>query len=162
MDEEKILREIDPVRNAMLHARDRNRRWRRQAGIRGNTSPYQVRPAPTPEHYHILYHVPSEGVMIPHYAELFMEQRDVYQRMKDMADASEPNTEYYDSGEIMIETPLHGRTGQFRVILEAARCVRRACRPNLPRAEKKRGLLLLPGADDETVKVTEVSGMEDL
>lgn len=166
MDHSKLITDTDEVRKSMNAARERNRKWRRKNGERSMLSPYgDFRPAPTPEHYHIIYSVPAEGVAIPYMAEVFMEEKEVYARIKEMGDASEPNTEWYDDGSAQIETRLHGRTGMWRVILEPTRCIRRSCRPNLPREAKKGSLVLLPGATkgsgedaDITVIMKEVPG----
>jgi len=143
MNEEQT--QNDELRRAALAARERSRALRAVMESRSlhDIRQHAARPQPTPEHYHILYHVPSENVVIPHYGEVFATQREVYLRMQEMGLASEPNTEWYDEGLVGIETTLHGRSGLWWLILEPARCVRSQCRRNLPRDFVKRRLVLL-------------------
>jgi hypothetical protein len=141
----------------MKLARARNRAHRRALGQKSGQSPFAVKPAPTPEHYHILYNVPKADVAIPHWAELFTDLKDLYIRMKEMGDASEPNTEWYDDGRVGIETTLHGRTGLWWIVLEPARCVRTQCRAPLARMQQKKRLVLLPGTNPKKPVFLEAS-----
>lgn len=139
----------DELRRAALAARERSRALRAMMESRPTYDEavrhVLARPTPTPEHFHIIYHVPSENLAIPHYGDLFATQREVYERMHEMGLESEPNTEWYEEGLVGIETTLHNRTGLWWVILEAARCIRSQCRPNLPKNFGKRRLMLVPG-----------------
>jgi hypothetical protein len=137
----------DELRRAALAARERSRALRammESRSVNEMTLKGIGRPRNTPEHYHIIYHVPRENIAIPYYKEPFATQHDVYKRMQEMGLDSEPNTEWYEEGLVGIESTLHGRSGLWWIILEPARCVRSACRQYMTREFAKRRLILLP------------------
>lgn len=147
MDE--TLTQNDALRRAALAARERSRVLRATMEARSQHEGFKgllkfPRSQNTPEHYHIIYHVPSENLAIPYFQEIFATQHDVYERMQQMGLESEPNTEWYEEGLIGIETTLHGRTGLWWMLLEPARCIRSACRQFMSREFRKRRLLILP------------------
>lgn len=140
----------DGLRRAALAARERSRALRNMMGARASNESLLRgigRPRNAPEHYHIIYHVPSENLAIPYYKEPFATQHDVYERMQEMGLDSEPNTEWYEEGLVGIETTLHGRSGLWWIILEPARCIRSACRQYITREFVKRRLILLPNEE---------------
>lgn len=142
----------DELRRAALAARERSRVLRATMEARSQHYGFrdllkQPRPRNTPEHYHIIYHVPSENLAIPYYKEVFASQQEVYTRLQEKGLESEPNTEWYEEGLVGIETTIHGRTGLWWILLEPARCIRSACRSNLPRDFAKRRLILLQNED---------------
>jgi hypothetical protein len=148
----ETLTQNDELRRAALAARERSRVLRATMEARSeNDGALQklARPfrRPTPEHYHIIYHVPSENLAIPYYKQVFATQREVYERLQEMALESEPNTEWYEEGLVGIETTLHGRAGLWWLLLEPACCIRSACRTHLPKDFARRRLVLLHNED---------------
>jgi hypothetical protein len=137
------------LRTKALATREKNRRIRRLEGKRGPG--VYPRPVRTPEHFHIAYHLPSDNIVIPYFAEVFATQKDAYSRVKDLGDEAEPETEWYENGLVGIETPIHGRSGLWWVVLEVTRCVRSGCRPYLPRDLKLRQMVVLPDAEPVAV-----------
>jgi len=134
------------VRRAIRRAIKANRELMRRPIAQAD--PNQIikpRAIPSPEHYHIIYH--SGGASIPHLAEVFADAKSVYIRLGDVAERAAPNSEYYDDGSVGVETTLAGRTGLHWVRLEPVGCIRAGCLMNLPRAMRKRSLILLPGQD---------------
>lgn len=106
------------------------------------------RATPSPEHYHIVYNVPKENLSIPHMTKLYVSSRDAYQAIYDLGQQAEPNTEYYDeTGQIGIETRLHGRADLWWIVLEVAACIRSSCTKPLEKMQQKRRLILLPEDD---------------
>jgi hypothetical protein len=104
--------------------------------------------APSPEHYHIVYHVPKDEIAIPNYREVFISSREAYQKIHDMAKQAEPRVEWYDDGQVGLETRLHGRADLWWIVLEVAACIRSKCTRTLERKDLKRRLILLPGEKD--------------
>jgi len=148
--EEMLRRTNEALREAGQRASRRNRAERRARGEGSGLGPYgNLRPAPTPEHHHIVYHVVSgdEPASVPYYKEAWMNVRDAYVRVAEMGRESEPNTEWYDDGRVQIETTVHGRTGLYRILLEVVRCVRTQCRQYLPKDVRRRELLVIPKSD---------------
>lgn len=139
----------DALRRAALAARERSRILRETMGNRTLAGLVPNRRPPTPEHYHLIYHVPSENLAIPYYAEVFATAREAYERMHQMGLESEPNTEWYDEGLIGIETTVHGRTGLWWLLIEPARCIRSACRQFMTKDFRRRQLILV--RDEEVV-----------
>lgn len=103
------------------------------------------RAQPSPEHHHIIYHVPKEGLSIPHFEEVFLDSKSAYQRLKETADKSNGNCEFYDDGRVGVETRLHGRTDLWWVILEVAACIRSSCAKNVGKLQQRGRLIILPG-----------------
>lgn len=137
----------DDLRRAALAARERSRAVRAMMESRSVNEKMLRgfgRPKNTPEHYHIIYHVPSENLAIPYYTEIFATQHEVYTRMQQRGLESEPNTEWYEEGLVGIESTLHGRAGLWWLLLEPARCIRSACRQFMTRDFVKRRLIILP------------------
>lgn len=120
------------LRAAMRRAFFEQRKQHRQVGPDGLWTPTGTtlsKAAPSPEHYHVLYHVPKDDRTIPDFSRVYRTAREAYQKIFDMAQQAEPNVEYYDeNGTIGIETRLHGRSDLWWVILEVAACIRSGCR----------------------------------
>jgi len=132
------------LRTAALTQRARNRAERRAGS--GADRPRKLRLPPTPEHFHIAYHVPAENIVIPYFREVFETQREAYLRVQAMGTEAEPQTEWYENGLVGIETTLHGRSGIWWVVLEVTKCVRPDCRPHLSKQLCRQQLVLLPGS----------------
>ncbi len=98
--------------------------WRRLKMYEVKDRPAEL-PADIPEHWHVTY----EGV--PDFKRIFLKSSDAYWEVKLLGEKSEPNTEWYEDGRVMIETRLHDRTGLHKVILEVVACTRRACRARI-------------------------------
>src|SRR6266540_1414180 len=64
-------------------------------------------PLPSQLHYHVIYHVPAEGVSIPHWKMCFLTPNAVREHIAELGQKAEPNTEWYEDGQVGIETPLH-------------------------------------------------------
>jgi hypothetical protein len=141
----------EPLRSAALAVRERNRAYRRQYGREGKPAGVHPRPARTPEHYHIAYHVPADNIVIPYFQEVFETSHAVYARLKEMGQEAEPRTEWYDNGLVGIETTLAGRSGSWWVVLEACRCVRSSCRPFLSKSLRKKQMLIVPDLPEQPV-----------
>lgn len=103
---------------------------------------------PSPEHYHLVYNVPKEGVSIPHYADVYVTSREAYGKIWEIAQQAEPNVEYSDDGRVGLETRLHGRADLWWVVLEVAACIRSACTKTIDRGKLKKRLILLTGERD--------------
>lgn len=100
---------------------------------------------PSPEHYHVVYTVPKEEVDVPHFAEIHWSSKSAYQKIFDMAQQAEPNTEWYDDGSVAFETRLHGRADLWWLRLSVAACIRSSCRSQIARNNRKSSLIVLPG-----------------
>jgi hypothetical protein len=139
------------VRKAGQKAITRNRASRRKirkAGSwDGRTSSGLIipDPEPSPEHYHIIYHVPADDISIPRWDTLYSTLKEANEYVRDLGQKAEPNVEWYEDGRVGIETPMHGRSGLFWIVLEVAACIRSACVATLRRDKLKRSLILLPG-----------------
>lgn len=132
------------LRRAALAARERSRVLRESMGNPSALAGLvKARRPPTPEHFHLIYHVPSENLAIPYYSEIFATAREAYERMHQMGLESEPNTEWYDEGMVGIETRVHSRAGLWWILLEPARCIRSACRPLMTKDFRRRQLVLV-------------------
>ena len=146
------------LRQEGLIARDRNRAWRRQGGGQGGHAGrgplVGSRPARTPEHFHISYHVPADNIVIPYYPEIYVTAREAYVRVHAMGQEAEPQTEWYENGLVGIETSLNGRSGHWWIVLEVTRCVRSGCRPYLPKDLKKRQMVVVRDATSEMPALT--------
>lgn len=92
---------------------------------RGGPLPAPISAFPSPEHYHLCY--TYDGMAFPHLALAFPSTRSAYVEIARLGTESEPNTEWYDDGRIMIETTIHGRSGLFRLILHVAACMNKQC-----------------------------------
>jgi hypothetical protein len=103
-------------------------------------------PEPSPEHYHIIYHVPKEGLSLPRWNTLYVTLKEAREYIFDLGLKAEPRAEFYENGQVGIETPMHGREGLFWIVLEVAACIRPACLQNFDRARMKRSLVLMPGS----------------
>jgi hypothetical protein len=103
-------------------------------------------PEPSPEHYHIIYHVPKEGLSLPRWNTLYVTLKEAREYIFDLGLKAEPRAEFYENGQVGIETPMHGREGLFWIVLEVAACMRSACMQNLERSKLKRSLVLMPGS----------------
>ncbi len=90
------------------------------------------------EHYHVCFEIVGTGKVMPFFQVAFPTPRAAFMQLKQMGDDSEPNTEWGQDGRILIETPLAGRSGMFRVICSVARCLARKC------SHKKKSGLILP------------------
>lgn len=73
-------------------------------------------------HYHIMYD------SVVHWKVVYETQTLAYQEVKRIGEESEPNTEWYEEGPVLIETPLPGRTGLHRVLLQVVPCYLSKCR----------------------------------
>lgn len=133
------------LRQAIREARRANQEYRQQANTGDGL--YIPRAIPSPEHYHIIYHVPKDSISIPNYREVFVCSRDAYARLQDTA-LQAKHVEYYENGQIGVETPIHGRTGLWWIRLEVAACIRSTCANSVDRARRKRQLMLLPGTEE--------------
>lgn len=139
-------REDAEVRAALVRAANFQRR---QFKLLQSLSPKgpapRIQAEPSPEHYHLIYNVPKDGISIPHFQELYVTSREGYQKIHEMAREAEPNVEWYEDGQVGFETRLHGRTDQWWIVLEVAACIRSTCGKTLARKDQKRKLILLPG-----------------
>ena len=134
------------LRLAARAARDRQRAARRHGpGLTG----HKHGPA-TEEHYHVVYHVPSENIAIPYFKETFGTAREGYLKIAELGQRAEPHVEWYEDGEVGFETYIPGRAGWFWVVVEIMGCVRRRCLQNLPRELRKRHFRFVPD-DGEVV-----------
>ena len=112
------------------------------------TTAHTPKAAPSPEHYHIIYNVPKDGLSIPDMNRVYVTSKEAYQKIWDTAQQAEPNVEYYDeNGTIGIETRLHGRADLWWIVLEVAACIRSKCLKTLNREQQKRKLVLVPGME---------------
>lgn len=91
------------------------------------------------EHYHLCFQIVGETEMMPMFQMAYPTPRTAYIEVKRLGEESEPNTEWGQDGRVQIETPLAGRTGLWRVIIQVAGCQAKRCQ-----AKKKRSGLLLP------------------
>ncbi len=132
---------------AIRQNRKDRRRFKKQGRFDGVTASGIIVPDPLPSqlHYHVIYHVPAEGVSIPHWKMCFLTPNAVREHIAELGQKAEPNTEWYEDGQVGIETSLHGRTGLWWVILQAAGCDRSTCAPSVKREQTKRALILMPG-----------------
>lgn len=130
------------LRAAVRRAAKLNKRYLKAFEGGGRLPPM---PQPSPEHYHIVYHVPKEELTIPHFRDIYVSSKDAYQRIHDVAQEAEPNVEWYEDGSIGIETTLHGRADLWWIIMSVAPCVASQCSSALARTKRKRQLILLPG-----------------
>lgn len=150
MTPEEFVR-LNNLQKQMKRASRQNRESRRKvtkAGLFDHRTASGIivpDPEPSPEHYHIIYHVPKEGLSIPHWQTPYIEAHDAWEEMKRVGQLSEPNTEWYEDGQVGIETTMHDRTGLFWVILQAAACIRSTCAPAVRRENVKRSLVVMPG-----------------
>jgi hypothetical protein len=87
---------------------------------------------PSPEHYHLIYHVPKDSVSVPDFKRRFEKSKPAYQAIFDMAQQAEPNVEYYDDGTIGMEMRMHGRAGLTWVVMEVGACMRNGCGGKTP------------------------------
>jgi hypothetical protein len=111
-------------KRALKHAAREQRRFQTLGGL--NTEPGLIAP-PRPSHYHIAYELPAEQRLVVHFTKGYDTQRQAYAAVHAMGEASEPQTEWYEDGRVMIETTLHGRSGLFRIILRVAACINKKC-----------------------------------
>lgn len=121
----------EQLRRAAQAARRRNKRLRQsleggdfEGALRLVSSNNQK-----PAHYHIIYHVLSENLVIPHFRVAFRTQKAAMLRLWELGRESEPQTEWYDNGMVGIETPMPGRAGLWWIQLEVAGCVAQGCHP---------------------------------
>jgi hypothetical protein len=149
MSDEQIQKSNDLLRRAAKRSAIRIKETRRRIEEQGLGSlwlPEKYRqPEPAEEHYHVVYAVPKDNLRIPGFGEVFMTARDCYARIKEMGDAGEPQTEWYDDGRVGIETTLHGRVGLWWIEMEVAPCIASKCVKNMTRNQRKRRLVLLKG-----------------
>lgn len=106
---------------------------------------YIPKAAPSPEHYHIIYHVPKDGLSIPHFKEVYTTSREAYVKIHEMAQEAEPNVEWYEDGQVGFETRLYGRADMWWLVLEVAACIRSACTKIMQKNAMRGKLILLPG-----------------
>jgi hypothetical protein len=104
----------------------------------------------TQEHYHLIYHVPTENLSIPYFKDVYPTAREAYLRVAELGRQAEPRTEWFDDGEVGFETKLPGRMGLYWVVVEVTGCIRGACRQFMTREMLKRTLVIVP-EDGETV-----------
>ena len=102
---------------------------------------------PSPEHYHIIYHIPKDGLSIPHYGEVFLESKQAYERLQETALKSNGNCEYYEDGRVGVETRLHGRADLWWIILEVAACIRSTCNRNIDKLHQRGRMIIVPDQD---------------
>jgi hypothetical protein len=81
----------------------------------------------TNEHYHLVYFHPKEEISVAHFEEKYFTQKQAFQALKDLGDKAEPNTEWYENGQIGIETRIHGMIGLHWIIAGVGMCNRRRC-----------------------------------
>jgi hypothetical protein len=72
-------------------------------------------------HYHLAYND------IVHWSVVFETQTLAFKEMHRLGQESEPNTQWYEEGPVMIETSLPGRTGLHRILLQAVACHHASC-----------------------------------
>lgn len=96
-------------------------RLRKALGLTGN---HIGVPILSPEHYHIGYQIKGEQDIVLDWKEVYTRQRDAYRRVKEIGDEGEPNTEWYDNGQVMTEMKLRGHPQTFRVILTVLPCIK--------------------------------------
>jgi len=72
-------------------------------------------------HYHIAYND------IVHWSTVYETQTLAFKEMYRLGQESEPNTQWYEEGPVMIETALPGRTGKHRILLQAVPCHHASC-----------------------------------
>ena len=109
-----------------------------------------LKPIISPEHYHVVYQYEDRAVV--HFAAVYPSVRTAYLEVKRLGDEAEPNTEWYDDGRVMIETPIHGQSGLHRIVLRVTACMNTNCGKTaspliLPASARSRptGMLGLPG-----------------
>lgn len=135
----------DPsLRWALKQAALRNHRYRRLEGTGDGL--LVPRAQPSPEHYHVVYNIPSDNISIPHYTDVYVSAREAYQKLFEMGKAAEPRCEFYEDGKVGIETRLYGRADLWWIVLEVAACIRSACMDRIQREKLKRQLLIVPEA----------------
>lgn len=134
------------LRYALRRAAIEQRKIFRQLETRpdGLVIPTTTWTMPSPEHYHLVYHVPKTGTSTPDFARIYIDSKDAYRQIWEYAQQAEPNVEYGDDGQIGMEMRLHGRADLWWVVLEVAACIRSACEQNVSREHRKRQLILLP------------------
>jgi hypothetical protein len=115
-----------------------------EAQANGLILPPGPRAQASPEHYHLVYNVPKENLSIPHFAIAYVTAREAYQRMYSLGMEAAPNSEFYDDGQVGIETRLHGRADLWWIVLEVAACIKSQCLNLISREQRKRSLVLLP------------------
>lgn len=139
------LQDDAQLRWALKQAALRNRKWKRLEGGTGEDGLILPQAMPSPEHYHIVYNVPSENISVPHFADVYVEAKEAYEKIFVLGKEAEPRAEFYDEGLVGIETRLHGRTDLWWVVLEVAACIKASCMRTVEREKQKRRLILLPG-----------------
>jgi hypothetical protein len=90
------------------------------------------------EHYHLCFEIVGTGEVMPFFQMAYPTPRSAYLEVKRLGDESEPNTEWGQDGRVLIEAPIAGRSGLFRIIVSVARCVAKRC------SRKKKSKLILP------------------
>lgn len=110
-----------PIRKAGLEARRRSRLIRR---MNEEAVPRIQRAFLSPEHYHIGYQIVGQDTVAVNFKERFEKGRDAYARLKEIGDEGEPNTEWYDNGQIRTEMRMHDRAGTFQVLLSVMPCLK--------------------------------------
>lgn len=145
MTDDKSLRAQG--QQAIQRNRKTRRALKRQGSWDGRTASGIIvpDPEPSPEHYHIIYHVPKDSISLPHWAQVFVTLQQAREYVQDLGRKSEPNTEWYENGQVGIETTMHGREGLWWINLEVAACVRAPCLTLVKRENMKRSLVLMPG-----------------
>jgi hypothetical protein len=103
-------------------------------------------PEPSPEHYHIIYHVPKEGLSLPRWNTSYVTLKEAREYIFDLGLKAEPRAEFYENGQVGIETPMHGREGLFWIVLEVAACIRSGLHAESRTIQMKRSLVLMPGS----------------
>lgn len=87
------------------------------------------------EHYHVTYD------SIPDFKKIYTRPRAAYWEVKLMGEMSEPDTEWYEDGRVLIHARLPERTGLHKIILEVTACTMRACRQRIERSTDEELLL---------------------
>lgn len=111
-------------KRSLTHQGREQRRFQTLGGMNSEPGLVQV---PRPSHYHIAYELPAEQRLVVHFQQRYDTQRQAYAEVHRMGMESEPQTEWYDDGRVMIETTLHGRSGLFRIVLRVAACINKKC-----------------------------------
>jgi hypothetical protein len=145
------MTDLDVVRRQAQTAKRYNRAARRRLQKEGRYESTTASgiivpdPEPSPEHFHVIYVIPKEGIAIPHWADVFLSRQQAREKLQEIGLSGEPNVEWYEDGRVGVEMRLRDRTDLYWVILEVAACVRGACTATVRRENLKRALFVVPG-----------------
>lgn len=144
----------DPLHKALLAARARNRAIRQATRSGGRGLSDLLAPRMASEHFHLVYHLPREGLSIPYYKDVLSTVHDAFGRLHALGKQAEPQTEWYDDGTIGFETSLAGRLGKFWVVVQVTGCVLGSCQVHMSREQHRQKFTLL--TDETPIPLEEV------